>query len=68
MRTLDKKENTVPLISMTGDMRRQDFPDIYIVHGAIYIQKNDDELNTETNLNGGKLAYIMDRKYSVDID
>lgn len=68
MRTLDKKGNTLPLISMTGDMRRQEFPDIYIVNGAIYIQKNDDELNTETNLNGGKLAYIMDRKYSVDID
>lgn len=68
MRTLDEKGCTLPLISMTGDMRRQDFPPIYIVNGAIYIQKNDEHLNLDTNLNGGKLAYIMSREYSVDID
>ncbi|MGL5231668.1 acylneuraminate cytidylyltransferase family protein [Cetobacterium sp.] len=68
MRTLDEKGNTLPLISMTGDMRRQDFPPIYIVNGAIYIQKNDEQLNLNTNLNGGKLAYVMEREYSVDID
>lgn len=49
-------------------MRRQDFPLIYIVNGAIYIQKNDEYLNLDTNLNGGKLAYVMARKYYVDID
>lgn len=68
MRTLDENENTQPLISMTGDMRRQDFPPIYIVNGAIYIQKNDEYLDLNTNLNGGKLAYVMAREYSVDID
>lgn len=68
MRTLDKDEYTLPLISMTGDMRRQDFPPIYIVNGAIYIQKNDEYLNINTNLNAGKLAYVMAREYSVDID
>ena len=49
-------------------MRRQDFPPIYLVNGAIYIQKNDEHLNLNTNLNGGKLAYVMAREYSVDID
>lgn len=68
MRTLNEKNETINLMNMSGDMRRQDFPSIYIVNGAIYIQKNDEYLNLDTNLNGGKLAYIMAREYSVDID
>lgn len=68
MRTLNEKNETINLMNMSGDMRRQDFPPIYIVNGAIYIQKNDEYLNLDTNLNGGKLAYIMAREYSVDID
>lgn len=68
MRILNEKDETKNLLDMNGDMRRQDFPPIYIVNGAIYIQKNDEYLNLNTNLNGGKLAYIMAREYSVDID
>ena len=68
MRTLNEKNETINLMNMSGDMRRQDFPPIYIVNGAIYIQKNDEYLNLDTNLNGGKLAYVMAREYSVDID
>lgn len=68
MRTLNEKNETNNLMNMSGDMRRQDFPPIYIVNGAIYIQKNDKDLNLDTNLNGGKLAYVMAREYSVDID
>lgn len=68
MRTLNEKNEANNLMNMSGDMRRQDFPSIYIVNGAIYIQKNDEYLNLDTNLNGGKLAYVMARKYSVDID
>lgn len=68
MRTLNKKLEGKSLLDLTSDMRRQDFPTIYIVNGAIYIQKNDCELNKNTNLNGGKLSYVMERKYSVDID
>lgn len=36
--------------------------------GAIYIQKLDEEFNLDTSLNDGRLAYIMDSKYSTDID
>ena len=68
MRTLNEKNETFNLMNMSGDMRRQDFPPIYLVNGAIYIQKNDEHLNLNTNLNGGKLAYVMAREYSVDID
>lgn len=68
MRTLNEKDETMNLLNMNGDMRRQDFPPMYIVNGAIYIQKNDECLNLNTNLNGGKLAYVMAREYSVDID
>lgn len=68
MRTLDENGKTSNLMDMNGDTRRQDFPPIYIVNGAIYIQKNDEHLNLDTNLNGGKLAYVMPREYSVDID
>lgn len=68
MRTLNEKNETINLMDMSGDVRRQDFPPIYIVNGAIYIQKNDKYLNLDTNLNGGKLAYVMAREYSVDID
>lgn len=68
MRTLNEKNETFNLLNMSGDMRRQDFSPIYLVNGAIYIQKNDEYLNLDTNLNGGKLAYVMAREYSVDID
>lgn len=68
MRTLNEKDETINILNLNGDMRRQDFSPIYIVNGAIYIQKNDEYLNLNTNLNGGKLAYVMAREYSVDID
>lgn len=68
MRTVDENGRLKNLISIDGDMRRQDFPIIYLVNGAIYIQKNDDKLNLETNLNSGEIPYIMKNKYSVDID
>ncbi|MGL5231377.1 MAG: cytidylyltransferase domain-containing protein [Cetobacterium sp.] len=68
MRTLDENGKISNLMDMNGDTRRQDFPPIYIVNGAIYIQKNDEHLNLDTNLNGGELGYIMPREYSVDID
>lgn len=68
MRTLNEKDETINVLNLSGDMRRQDFSPIYIVNGAIYIQKNDEYLNLNTNLNGGKLAYVMAREYSVDID
>ncbi|WP_297407496.1 acylneuraminate cytidylyltransferase family protein [uncultured Cetobacterium sp.] len=68
MRTIANDGILKNLIDSNGDIRRQDFSKIYIVNGAIYIQKNDNNLNLETNLNGGDIPYIMEHKYSIDID
>lgn len=68
MRTLNEDDTVENLLYMNSTMRRQDFPKFYKVDGAIYIQKLDKDFNLETSFNDGKLAYIMDSKYSTDID
>lgn len=68
MRTLNEDGTVKNLLNMNSTVRRQDFPKFYKVDGAIYIQKLDEYFNLETSLNDGKLAYILDRKYSTDID
>lgn len=68
MRTLNIDGTLQNLLNVNSTIRRQDFPSFYKVDGAIYIQKIDENLNKDTSLNDGKLAYIMDRKYTVDID
>lgn len=68
MRKIESNDKIVPILKNNSDLRRQDFSEVYLVNGAIYIQKNDNELNLNTNLNGGRIGYIMDREYSVDID
>ncbi|MCI7681721.1 MAG: acylneuraminate cytidylyltransferase family protein, partial [Fusobacterium necrophorum] len=68
MRTLNTDGTLQNLLNVNSTIRRQDFPSFYKVDGAIYIQKIDENLNKDTSLNDGKLAYIMDRKYTVDID
>ena len=68
MRTLNEDGTLKNLLHMNSTMRRQDFPKFYKVDGAIAIQKIDKEFNLNTSINDGKLAYIMDSKYSIDID
>ena len=68
MRTINEDGTVKNLLHMNSTMRRQDFPKFYKVDGAIYIQKLDDEFNLDTSFNDGKLAYVMDAKYSTDID
>ena len=68
MRTLNEDDTVKNLLHMNSIMRRQDFPKFYKVDGAIAIQKIDEEFNLNTSINDGKLAYIMDSKYSRDID
>jgi CMP-N,N'-diacetyllegionaminic acid synthase len=49
--------------------RRQDLPKTYYRNGAIYAFKTKLLLESNPNFYGEKsLAYIMDKKYSVDID
>lgn len=68
MRTLNKDNTVKNLLHVNSTMRRQDFPKFYKVDGAIYIQKIDEDFNLDTSLNDGKLGYVMDRKYTTDID
>ena len=68
MRTLNEDDTVENLLHMNSTMRRQDFPKFYKVDGAIAIQKIDDEFNLETSINDGKLGYVIERKYSTDID
>lgn len=68
MRTLNEDKTVKNLLHMNSTMRRQDFPKFYKVDGAIAIQKIDAEFNLETSINDGKLGYVMERKYSTDID
>ena len=68
MRTLNEDKMVKNLLQMNSTMRRQDFPKFYKVDGAIAIQKIDEKFNLETSINDGKLGYVIERKYSTDID
>lgn len=68
MRTINKNSYAVNILECSSTMRRQDFPDYYKVNGSIYINRINENLNSETSLNDNKLVYIMDEKYDVDID
>ncbi len=68
MRTLNEDKTVKNLLHMNSTMRRQDFPKFYKVDGAIYIQKLDKDFNLDTSLNDGKLGYVMEKKYTTDID
>lgn len=68
MRTITKDGQLKKLINTNSTVRRQDFSDYYIVNGAIYINKLDDNFTNQTSLNDNILPYIMEQKYSLDID
>lgn len=68
MRTLNEDGSMNNLLSTSSTQRRQDFKEYYRVNGVIYINKINENLNLNTSLNDNKLPYIMDGKYSVDID
>lgn len=56
------------VLNMNSTVRRQDFPDYYRINGSIYINKIDENFNTDTSLNDNKLPYIMDSQFDLDID
>lgn len=68
MRTLNEDGGMNNLLSISSTQRRQDFKDYYRVNGVIYINKINENLNLNTSLNDNKLPYVMEEKYSVDID
>ena len=68
MKYIGENSEVKNLLGCSSDVRRQDFQKIYKVNGAIYINKLNDNFNKGTSLNDNKLAYIMDKKYDLDID
>lgn len=49
-------------------IRRQDLNKVYIINGAIYIMKTDVFLESKKLILEDTCPYIMDRKFSLDID
>ncbi|NLI59714.1 MAG: acylneuraminate cytidylyltransferase family protein [Clostridium sp.] len=68
MRTIEEDNTVRSLLGINSTVRRQEFPKIFKVNGAIYINKVSGNFNNETSLNDNKLAYVMDKKYDLDID
>lgn len=67
IRTMDKNDNLIPLMNRSSTCRRQDMPTFYRVNGCIYINKIE-EINENTSFNDNRLAYVMRKENSVDID
>ncbi|MGE7672168.1 cytidylyltransferase domain-containing protein [Lysinibacillus sp. NPDC094403] len=66
MRTIEEDNKLVPIINVNSTVRRQDFKDVFIVDGSIYI--NDSKtLSPTTSLNDNEYAYVMD-EIVIDID
>jgi CMP-N,N'-diacetyllegionaminic acid synthase len=68
MRTLNPDGTLKNLVKGTSSIRRQDFPDVYKVNGAIYINTLDESFTKDSSLNDNEVGYEMDPKYDVDID
>jgi CMP-N,N'-diacetyllegionaminic acid synthase len=68
MRTIGEDGKVKKLLEISSTVRRQDFPTFYKVNGAIYINKINENFTKNTSLNDNKLAYLMDKKYDLDID
>lgn len=68
MRNINEDGTLKNLLNMNSSMRRQDFPKFYKVDGAIYIVKIDENFNLNTSLNDSNLPYIMNKRYTTDID
>ncbi|MED0717297.1 acylneuraminate cytidylyltransferase family protein [Aeribacillus composti] len=68
MRTIGEDGKVKNLMEISSTVRRQDFPTFYKVNGAIYINKINENFTNNTSLNDNKLAYLIDKKYDLDID
>jgi CMP-N,N'-diacetyllegionaminic acid synthase len=67
IRTVGSCGEVIPLLNGGSTIRRQDLPLFYKINGAIYINTIA-EINESTSFNDNKIAYIMEKSHSVDID
>lgn len=68
MRVIDNNKLKPIIKSESYSLRRQDFPEFYILNGAIYINKISMILKEKCFVNEDTIPYIMDRNKSIDID
>lgn len=66
--TLDDTKSLKSLRKKIVDLPRQSLETYYRINGAIYIRKINYYGNVIELLDNSETAYIMDKKYSVDID
>jgi len=64
---IDEKGELQNVLSMQSTVRRQDMPQYYLVDGSVYVNRIE-TLSESTSFNDNPIPYIMDAKYSVDID
>jgi len=67
MRKIDENGRAISLLGENSTVRRQDFREVYIVDGTIYINKIDENLTSETSLNDNEYVYYTNDN-SIDID
>lgn len=67
MKKLNKEGELIDLIE-NDYTRRQDMPEIFATNGAIYLTKTDVILKEKSFFGDHSIPYIMNRKYSIDID
>lgn len=67
IRSLTKEGTVKKLLDLNSSVPRQEFPDYYKVDGIIYINKIS-SITPQTSMNDNTLAYIIERKYALDID
>lgn len=52
----------------TGAVRRQDYPEFFVLNGAVYVARSDWLLSSRTFLTDETAGYVMPRERSLDID
>ena len=67
IRRIDGKGNLQKIMNTTSEVRRQNFIQYYKIIGSVYIN-NAHTISTKTILNENTVPYILDEKYSLDID
>jgi CMP-N-acetylneuraminic acid synthetase len=67
IRTIGNGGEVMPLLNSNSTIRRQDLPIFYKLNGAIYINMIA-EIDESTSFNDNKIAYLMDKSHSIDID
>ncbi len=67
IRQMDTSGKLSSMLSCQSTVRRQDFPNYYVVNGAIYINRICD-LTADTSLNDNLYGYEMPSEFDLDID